>query len=452
MGGIVGGMFGMAGGAISAEGNKKNIEGQNAILQNAAHKIEGAGAEFYNRALQFQARADQEVDRAQSRTDYISGLRKNVYGSLGDPKYWDTTGEYGGDVGGQRFADISSVNTPFGALDKSYLLSNPETYIDVKQTLGTDGKTKTPVFSLKDKATGKVLQDNISLADAEKYGLGKAVTLSYSEKPGKRNQADKTLTFSPDDPKSLKKYGQIVSKAAKGKVADIKVQGGEGNLRDYINKDQYDELKKKELLETEQGKMAGRETAIAGGLLKGAMGEADPIWNKLLGNTVTASVEQNAALNRMTQRAWSNEMARGGTARRAYVESMQKAETARQISEVHRDQVREAVQNLTVFSINNAKNQMAWNQAWITGEGMGDMSASYQGLKLSLDTFWSTHIMPQMLAASETDLNANIQAAGLLAQRTSTAGMMQKFAGGIMSSLGGMASMGGGGGGMMGGS
>lgn len=407
----------IAGGAVmqskgakeGAKGRAKQMEGQNLIRQQSADDIRGAGGNFqsYIEGLGEQARAD--IKGARKTQEGIANDRQFLYHQLGDPKYFDQSGNFGTRVGA-----YGTVTTSLGNLSAE----------DLGAELGKIDSGK------KDKKGQTIWQYTLPSGEVVHEGAlsGKSVQV-------KNPEYDPNY---PKDGRNRSKKKEFINEKGTGKK-DPK------NVTDLLTADDIHNIELQGRLQSPAGQRVGEMSAIAGGLLRGAAGYDDPIYNQFVEPTVTASAEQAAGLYRMAQAAWRDHRAKNpGSADNAMRSTLMQMENARQATALHMDNVRTATQNLQVFAIGNAQSQEMFNQLWVSGAGQGVLSQEFSQIALALDTFWASNVMPMLAAGAQTNMQAQIQAAGVEAQIQTTAGQQEmmsaaqwSIAGGAMTKFGG---------------
>lgn len=345
-----------------AKGEKKRIEGQNTIAQQSADSVRDAGSAYKSNIAALAEQSQANIKGATKVQTQIANDRAYMYQQLGNPKYFDKTGEFGGKVGG-----YGGIETSAG----TFKLDEMQQSLDIQQDTTTkNGKTKVSNYWA-------------VLPNGQRMDFGK-------KRPKRKGAKDKN---------------------------------GPISVFDLLSKDDQHKLGVEQRLMSPSGQSASLRAAISHGLVRGAAGLEDPMYNKFVSRGVTSSLEQANSAWRASEAIWNDKLRSGGAAAsKMFASAMARVDNLNRQTAMHMDSMRGYLSNLQVFALGNDQAESMWGQMWITGDGQGTLSKEYSQMRLALDTFWSTNIMPILAAAEGTGLEAEIRAAGIESQMQTTAG------------------------------
>lgn len=217
--------------------------------------------------------------------------------------------------------------------------------------------------TLKDKATGEYRL----LASSEKVAAG-----------GKKKKKQRLVDFGVE---------------AKGKILDPEA---------FV----------KQATNTAQFRTMSRLTAEADQLIK----REGPLWEEMNNSVLGGIYEGAAALHREQMKTISDAMARGGTARRQGLAAIQQMRAVENNNRQRQQSLWQGKLALDQWARNNARTQLAFNQAWVNNhEGVRD---KFNTTMNNLAQFYGKTIMPSAINAASDNTSNALRAAGLAATRS----------------------------------
>lgn len=180
--------------------------------------------------------------------------------------------------------------------------------------------------------------------------------------------------------------------------------------------------------QTAQFRTLSRLTAEADQLVR----REGPLWEEMNESVLGGIYEGAAALQREQMKLISDNMARGGTARRQGLAAIQQMRAAESNNRQRQQALWQGKLALDQWSRNNARTQLAFNQAWVNNhEGVRD---KFSDTMTSLSQFYGRTIMPSALESASSIASNSLKASQLASMRS----QQQSGVGDIVSGLSSM--------------
>jgi hypothetical protein len=134
------------------------------------------------------------------------------------------------------------------------------------------------------------------------------------------------------------------------------------------------------------------------------------LWDSFKTSVFGAVTDQLAAAGRQLGENLRAQAAKGGDARNVALSAVQKMRGQEELNRIGAQNLRQGLMEVKVFAIDNAKSQLAFNQLWVQGIPLSN--SGYVGAINSLMSLYSTAILPSIIGAAGTVLQAGMNAAG----------------------------------------
>jgi hypothetical protein len=157
---------------------------------------------------------------------------------------------------------------------------------------------------------------------------------------------------------------------------------------------------------TKQYQMVDYLTQTADQLMRGE-GE---LWDSFKTSVFGAVTDQLAAAGRQLGENLRAQAAKGGDARNVALSAVQKMRGQEELNRIGAQNLRQGMMELNIFAIDNAKSQLAFNQLWV--QGLPLSNSGYVGAINSLMSLYSTAVLPSIVGAAGTTLQAGMNSAG----------------------------------------
>lgn len=149
----------------------------------------------------------------------------------------------------------------------------------------------------------------------------------------------------------------------------------------------------KQLEQSAEFRIASRLTAQAEQLLA----RQGPLWDDLIKNQQMPIIEGSAAMAKETAENLRRAAAKGGAARRDAFEAIQRMGAQREINTARMQSIANMRVELDKFAIQNAKEQLLFNQAWT--ENLSGIRETYNKAMDSASELMATASLPVMFAS-----------------------------------------------------
>jgi hypothetical protein len=163
-----------------------------------------------------------------------------------------------------------------------------------------------------------------------------------------------------------------------------------------------------------------------------------PLWESLETSVLGGIYEGAAALSRENAEQINRMVARGGNARRQGVAAALKIRAQEKVNSERVGALRQANMALNLWARDNARNQLAFNQAWT--DNVGGIRDTFNNAITQVSQFYAQTIMPTL----QSGLNAAAANSGAVASQANTsASSSGKLVAGLSGILGAYVAQGG---------
>lgn len=174
-------------------------------------------------------------------------------------------------------------------------------------------------------------------------------------------------------------------------------------------------------------RMMSRLTAEADQLIR----REGPLWDELNKSVVGSIYEQTGALQRETMRTISDNLAKGGTARRAGLAAIEAMRAQENINRQRTEALWQSSMAVEQWTRDNASKVMQMNQDYVNN--LGGIRDSYNQMMTNITMFHGTGVMPAQINAANANVDSFVQLSKLESQRNDDKNGLGQIVSGISS-------------------
>lgn len=193
--------------------------------------------------------------------------------------------------------------------------------------------------------------------------------------------------------------GQAVPYKSVGRDFSVQLEGQMLDVPEFM----------KQATDSRQFRMLSKLTAEADQLIR----KEGPLWDEFNASIVGSIYEQSGALHRENMKQISDNLARGGTARRAGVAAIEAMRAAENTNRMRTEAVWQSKLAIDQWARDNAANVMQMNMAYV--DNLGGLRDNYNQMMTNITMFHGTGIMPTQVSAANASIDNYTKLAGIAA-------------------------------------